>query len=104
MSAPVLTWDAKFDMTKVELELILDPDISYTYQNISHGMPKVLPTSDFKWLDPREFDLKYTSNSSNGYVLEVDIEYPKELKELCNDYPLAPEKIEIKEKCCATLN
>ena len=38
---------------------------------------------------------KYTSDSSKGCVLEVDLEYPKELRELRNDYPLAPDKIEI---------
>ena len=38
---------------------------------------------------------KYTSNSSKGFVLEVDLECPKELWELHNDYPLAPGKIEI---------
>ena len=27
-----------------------------------------------------------------GYFLEVDLEYPDELHELHNDYPLAPEK------------
>ena len=26
--------------------------------------------------------------------VEVDLEYPKELRELHNDYPLAPNKIE----------
>ena len=39
---------------------------------------------------------KYTSNNSKGYVLEVDIEYPKELREFQNDYLLAPDKTEIK--------
>ena len=30
------------------------------------------------FLDPKEFDLnKYTNGSSNGCVLEVDLEYPK---------------------------
>ena len=62
-------------------------------------MPKFLPTSGFKWVDPKEFDLnKYTSNSSKGCVFEVDLEYPKELRELHNDYPLAPDKIEIKRE------
>ena len=37
---------------------------------------------------------KYTSNSSKGCVLE----YPKELRELHNDYPLAPDKIRIKRE------
>ena len=60
-------------------------------------MSKFHPTSRFKWTDLKEFDLdKYTSKSSKGCVLEVDIEYSKELQELHNDYPLAPDKIEIK--------
>ena len=47
----------------------------------------------------KEFDLnKYTSNSSKGFELEVGLEYPKELRKLCNDYPLASDKIEIKRK------
>ena len=51
------------------------------------------------FLDPKEFDLNnYTNDSSNGCVLEVGLEYPKELNELHNGYPLAPEKIEIKRE------
>ena len=41
---------------------------------------------------------KYTSNNLRGHVLEVDLEYLKELQELQNDYPLAPDKIEIKKE------
>ena len=33
-------------------------------------------------------------NSSIGYALKVDLEYPSKLH---NDYPLAPEKIEISQ-------
>ena len=45
------------------------------------------------------FDLNnYTSNSSKGHVLEVDLEYLKELLELHNDYHLALDKIEIKRE------
>ena len=40
---------------------------------------------------------KYTSNSSKGCVLEVDLEY-LELDMLHNDYPLASDKIEIKRE------
>ena len=43
-------------------------------------MSKFLPTSGFKWIDLKDFDLnEYISNSSKECVLEVDLEYPKEL-------------------------
>ena len=41
---------------------------------------------------------KYRSSSSNRCVFEVDFEYPKEPCELHNDYPFAPDKIEIKKE------
>ena len=64
-----------------------------------YTMFKLLPTSEFKRIDLKEFDYnKYISNSSNGCVLEVDLEYPKELCELHNDYPLAPDKKETTRK------
>ena len=36
------------------------------------------------------------SNSSKGCVVEVDLAYPKELRQWHKDYILAPDKIEIK--------
>ena len=33
---------------------------------------------------------KYTSNSWKRCVLEVDLQYPKKLRELYNDYPFPP--------------
>ena len=64
-----------------------------------YAMSKYLPRNGFKWIDPNDFDLnKYTSNSSKGCVLEVDLESPKELRELYNDYPLALDKLEIKKE------
>ena len=64
-------------------------------------MSKFPQTSGFKWIDPKEdSDLnrdpmdrdliesnlnKYTSNASKGCVLEVDLEYPKELQKLHSD-------------------
>ena len=41
---------------------------------------------------------KYTSNSSKFCVLEVDLEYPKELRDLHIDYPLASDEVEYKKK------
>ena len=62
-------------------------------------MPKFFPASGFKWIDPKEFDLKKknTNNSSKGCVLEVDLEYPKELRGLQIKY-------KSKEKCCMKVN
>ena len=39
-----------------------------------------------------------TCNSSKGCALEVDLEYPKELHELHNNYRLAADRKEIKRK------
>ena len=58
-----------------------------------------LRASGYKWIDPKEFGMnKYTSNSSKGCVLKVDLEYPKELCKLHIDYPLVPDKTEIKRE------
>ena len=41
----------------------------------SYAMSKFLPTSGFKWIDLKEFDMnKYTSNSSKECVFEVYLE------------------------------
>ena len=36
--------------------------------------------------------MRIKNNSSTGYVLEVDLEYPQKLHDIRNDYPLAPAK------------
>ena len=55
--------------------IYLDANNLYGYM-----IPEILATSSFKWIDHKEFDLnKYTSSSSKGCVIEVDLEYPKEL-------------------------
>ena len=38
-----------------------------------------------------------SENSSIDYILEGDLEYPSELHDLHNDYPIAPEKFENTE-------
>ena len=53
---------------------------------------------DFKWIDPKDLVIyKCTCNSLRGCALEVDLEYLKKLRQLHNDYNLAPNKVEITE-------
>ena len=58
------------------------------------------PTGRFELIDVEGFDLyEFSDDSPKGCILEFDLEYPKELYNLQNDYPLAPEKTEIKKIC-----
>ena len=51
-----------------------------------------------------KFDVNSVSKKSLvGYFLEVDLEYPDELQELHNDYPLAPEKLAVLVTCCQNI-
>ena len=63
-----------------------------------YSMSKFLPTGGFKQIDPKNFDSnKYSSNSSKCSLLVVDLEFFKEFCELNDDYPLAPDKIEMQK-------
>ena len=61
------------------------------------AMSVYLTYGGFKWLkNVGEFDVMSISEKSLiGYFFEVDLEYPDELHELHNDYPLAPEKFAV---------
>ena len=60
-------------------------------------MSGYLPYGGFNWLKNVDgFDVTLIGKKSRiGYILEVDLEYPDELHELHNDYPLAPEKLAV---------
>ena len=78
--------------------------ISYLDANNLYGwaMSKQLPTSGFKWMTDNQLDdWKHLS-----CFLEVDLEYPEDLYDLHNDYPLASERIKIGnvEKLIPNLN
>ena len=72
----------------------LDKDMYYDANNLyGWAMSQPLPCSGFKWLTQNDRkNGKFKSKNGKGWILEVDLEYPKELHELHNDYPLAPEK------------
>ena len=78
--------------------------ISYLDANNLYGwaMSKQLPTSRFEWMtDDKLDDWKHLR-----CILEVHLEYPEDLHNLHNDYPLAPEcvKIGYVEKLFPNLN
>ena len=62
-------------------------------------MSQYLPHGSFKWLSDEELnkiDLdKYKEDCNDGLILEVDLEYSKDLHKLHNDYPLALEKVKV---------
>ena len=70
--------------------------ISYLDMNNLYGwaMSEYLPYGEFEWLENVDkLDVMSLNEKSEiGYFLEVDLEYPDELHELYNGYPLAPEK------------
>ena len=75
--------------------------IMYLDANNLYGwaMSQYLPTGNFKWLSQKRIKKtnlgKYTENSDKGLILEVDLEYPQDLHNLHNDFPLGPEKIKV---------
>ena len=60
-------------------------------------LSEYLPYGEFKWLkNPDGFDVNSISEESPiVYFLEIYLEYPDELHELHNDYPLAQEKLAV---------
>ena len=63
------------------------------------AMSQYLPTGNFRWMSDKEIskiDLsKYKENGKKGLILEVDLEYPRELHSLHNDYSVTPEKLNV---------
>ncbi|GBN81416.1 hypothetical protein AVEN_17847-1 [Araneus ventricosus] len=62
-------------------------------------MSQPLPVNNFEWLSPEEISLQQIcqipDDATTGYILEVDMEYPPELHDLHNNYPLAPERMSL---------
>lgn len=79
-------------------------------------MVQPLPYGNFRWLSEAEVKkfniLETTPTSSVGYLLEVDLDYPKELHNYHDDLPMAPEHLNITynmlsphaKKLCDSLN
>ena len=46
----------------------------------------------------KEFIKNYDEDRDKGYILEVDVKYPKKLHDLHSDLPFSPERMKI-DKC-----
>ncbi|XP_075214221.1 uncharacterized protein LOC142320115 [Lycorma delicatula] len=139
ISAPHLSWFAALKETKVQLELVRDPDMYLFFEKGIRGgvsmipnryavandpnqhdyydenkpkkyikyydvrslygrcMKEPLPVNGFRWCDENELEYLFNvedikDDAETGYILEVDLAYPKHFHETHRDYPLAPEK------------
>ena len=87
-----------YDKTKPEKH------IAYIDMNNLYGsvMSEYLPYGGFKWVKTTNETinriLNKSDNSLRGYFLEEDLEYPENLHDFHKDYPMAPEKIKIKDE------
>ena len=74
--------------------------IQYLDANNLYGwaMTQKLPTHGFRWINVDEssvLKILEKKDTNQGFIFEVDLDYPKSLWKSHNDYPLAPEKVKI---------
>ena len=76
--------------------------IQYLDANNLYGwaMSQKLPVNGFKWInDVMEIDEKFIKNYDEdidkGYILEVDVKYPKKLHGLHSDLPFSPKRMKM---------
>ena len=79
-----------------ETTYIVDIDANNLY---GKAMSFPLPFSGFEWLLPEQWAqinwLEQLEKQDIGYFVTWDLEYPADLHEEHNDYPMGPERIEI---------
>ena len=66
-------------------------------------MIRQLPVDGFEWEENiskfnEDFIKNYDENINKGYILTLDVEYPKYLHDLHSDLPFLPERMKI-DKC-----
>ena len=78
---------------KSESSYLQDLDANNLY---GWAMSQPLPTGGFKWVDVNRKEIsELATRTDKGYILEVDVSYPKELHNSHNDLPFMCERIEI---------
>jgi len=73
----------------------------YANNLFGYAMCQPLPTGGYEWCNPTNITLDFIKQydfetCETGYILEVDLTYPKELHDEHNEYPLAPEVMCVK--------
>ena len=88
-----------------------EPSIFIQYIDVNNlygwAMSQKLSTGGFRWVHVGPDDInELAKHKDKGYLLEVDVKYPKELHDLHNDLPFMCEKMEINgvEKLVPNLN
>ena len=66
-------------------------------------MSQKLSVNNFKWVEDtskvnEEFIKNYNENNKKGYILEVDVKYPKKLHDSHSDLPFLPKRMKT-DKC-----
>ena len=85
--------DSDYDKTKDNSYLMyLDANALCAW-----AMSKTPTNWRVKWLKEDKWDAIFKNKEGIGYFIKCDLEYPNELHELHNDYPLAPEKLIIQD-------
>ena len=67
------------------------------------AMSRKLPVNGFKWVKKvsridEDFIMNFEEDSNKGYIIEIDIEYPRELHKLHSNLPFFSERMKI-NKC-----
>ena len=71
--------------------------IMYLDANNLYGwaMSQPLPVNEFRWMNYCNLQKWNSLPEGKGCILEVDLEYPKNLHDSHNEYPLAPERMTV---------
>ena len=79
--------------------------LQYNDANNLYGfaMSEPLPVDGFEGMEDlskidEDFIKNYDEDSDKGYILEVDLEYPKNLHDLHSDLPFLPERMKIDKR------
>ena len=75
------------------------------------AMSEYLPTDGFEWdlsfnnmsvEEQTEFILALEDDASIGYIFQCDLEYPNNLHDLHDEFPMCPENLTIKDNWLST--